>query len=61
MKKELGKFFIDAAKLVLAGVVITSIMQDASNKWLTYMFGCLSIFLLLVIGLSIIEKEEKTK
>lgn len=58
MRKELGKFFIDAAKLVFAGVIITSIMQDTSVKWLIYMLGCLSVFLLLVIGLSIIEKED---
>ena len=28
MRKELGKFFIDAAKLVFAGVIITSIIQN---------------------------------
>lgn len=60
MIKELGKFFIDSAKLVLAGVVITSIMQDATDKWLIYMIGMLAVFLLLIIGLFIINnKEEK--
>lgn len=32
MKKELGVFFIDVAKLILAGVVLTSIMEDVKSK-----------------------------
>lgn len=61
MLKELGKFFIDAPKLVLAGVIIATIMQDVTSKWLTYMIGSLAVFLLLVFGLFIIHKEEVKK
>ena len=34
---------------------------DTTNEWLIYVLGGTSTFLLLVIGLSIIEREEVKK
>lgn len=62
MKNELGKFFIDVAKLILAGVVITTLMQDTSNhKLLVTIIGSTSVISFLIIGLILIKEKEIKK
>lgn len=51
MRKELGKFFIDVAKLILAGVILTSVVQDIHIKWVVYTTGSLAVILFLILGL----------
>lgn len=58
MKEELGKFFIDVAKLILAGVILTSVVQDIHIKWIVYTIGSLAVILFLVMGLLLIKKKE---
>ncbi len=58
MKEELGKFFIDVAKLILAGVILTSVVQDIHTKWIVYTVGSSAVILFLVMGLLLIKKKE---
>ena len=48
MRKELGKFFIDVAKLIIAGVLLATIIHDVTNRWLIYTLGSTSVFTLLI-------------
>lgn len=56
MLKELGKFLLDVAKLVIGGVILSTIMSDATDRWLIYTLSGLSVFVLIVIGLYFIDK-----
>lgn len=56
MEKELGKFLLDVAKLIIAGVIVATVMNDVTSRWLIYMLGGLSVFTLVVIGLYLIER-----
>ena len=61
MKKELGKFFIDVAKLILAGVVITAIMREVNNIPIVIIIGVISVIFMLSIGLFILKEREEIK
>lgn len=59
MKKELGKFLLDVAKLIIAGVILATIMNDVTSRWIIYTLGCISVFTLISIGLYLIEKDKE--
>jgi hypothetical protein len=61
MRKELGKFFIDVAKLILAGVVITAIMRGINNIPIVIVMGVTSVIFMLSIGLFILKEKEDLK
>ncbi|MBR5297802.1 MAG: hypothetical protein IKU29_08055 [Parabacteroides sp.] len=61
MRKELGKFFIDVAKLILAGVVITAFMREVNNIPMVITIGVISVIFMLSIGLSILKEKEDLK
>lgn len=58
MKKELGKFLLDVAKLIIAGVILATIMNDVTSRWLIYTLGSLSIFRLVTFGLFLIDNNK---
>ena len=60
MEKELGKFLLDVAKLVIGGVLLAAIMDDVTNRWGIYFFGVLATFVLIFTGLSLINNKEKS-
>lgn len=59
MKKELGKFLLDVAKLIIAGVILATIMNDVTSRWIIYTLGFVSVFTLISIGLYLIEKDKE--
>ena len=59
MRKELGKFFIDVAKLIITGVLLATIIHDVTNRWLIYTLGSTSVFTLLIIGLYLVTTNQK--
>lgn len=61
MRKELGKFFIDVAKLILAGVVIAAIMRDLENTLLVIILGIITVLFSLASGLYLINEKEASK
>lgn len=58
MRKELGKFLLDVAKLVIGGVLLAAIMDDVTNRWGIYSFGILATLALVLTGLYLINNKE---
>ena len=57
---ELGSFFIDFAKYMATGVVITTLLKDlVGQNALIYVGGFLSVFGLLFLGLYFIKRKEE--
>ena len=48
--KEAGKFFLDIAKLVFAGVILAGIMDLNVDKYLLLAIGSVSVLLLAIAG-----------
>ena len=59
--KEAGKFFIDIAKLVVAGVILTPIMRQDIDLTYAIIIGLLIVILLVTLGLSLIQKSNKER
>lgn len=59
MLKELGKFLLDVAKLIIGGVILATIMNDVTSRWLIYTLGCAAVFILITIGLQLIIISNK--
>jgi hypothetical protein len=59
MKKEAGKFMLDVAKLLIGGVLLTSIMrQDISQKML-FLIGGIVTVIIITVAFSLIWYSEK--
>ncbi len=59
-RKELGKFLIDVAKLVLGGVVFASVVKsDDLPKVYVMILGLLTILLFVIGGFALINKSTK--
>ena len=60
-KYELGKFLVDIAKLVFAGVIIAGIMNEDINRLALFLLGSISVVAFGFIGLLCISlyKEDK--
>lgn len=60
VKKELGKFFVDIAKLLIGGVVLSSILkiQGLSNL-VAIIIGGISAGILAFIGFVIFNEGQK--
>lgn len=61
MRKELGKFFIDVAKLILAGVVIAAVMRDMYDRLLVSIIGTMAVVIFLISGLILLKEREVRK
>ena len=61
MRKELGKFFIDVAYLILGGVVIAAIMRNLGNTLLVIILGIITVLFSLASGLYLINEKEASK
>ena len=60
-KYELGKFMVDIAKLVFAGVIVAGIMDEDIDRQMLFMLGSAVVLTFAFLGLTIISinKEEK--
>jgi membrane protein DedA with SNARE-associated domain len=58
MKDELGKYLIDVSKLLLGGVVLSSVLEMSINKLTVIIAGIIAAIGFLIFGL-IILKEKK--
>lgn len=59
MLKELGKFLLDVAKLIIGGVILATIVNDVTSRWLIYMVGSTAVFSFITIGLFLITTNKK--
>ena len=55
---EVGKFFIDIAKLVFGGIILASIMKLDVNKSLILIFGGICVIAFALTGLSFIALSK---
>lgn len=60
LRKEIGKFFVDVAKLLIGGTVLSSVLkiQGLSNT-VVIVVGAVVALILAVIGFIIMNVEDK--
>lgn len=56
---ELGRFMVDIAKLVFAGVIIAGIMDENIDRWLLFSLGSAIVIVFALIGLMIISNNKE--
>jgi len=60
MREEIGKFFVDIAKLVFGGVVLSTILEiDIKNKITVLLIGCAVTIVFAIIGFVLIKRKKK--
>ena len=55
---EGGKFCLDVAKLVFAGVILAGIMKEDSNTFLLYTIGVIVVLFFIAFGFYLIKKSK---
>jgi len=59
MKKELGKVFIDIAKLVIGGVILAGLMRQDIPPVFLFVIGSIVTILMISAGLVLFSWEGK--
>lgn len=61
LQLEVGRFLVDLAKMMFAGVILASIMQSDINKSTLLLVGAIVVAILAIIGFVLLlsGKEEK--
>lgn len=58
MKEKFGQWWLDVAKYIFTGVILSSIFGDMEDKVMLYCGGMLLVTLFLIVGLTLIKKEK---
>ena len=58
---EGGKFCLDLAKLVFAGVILAGIMKEDANTTLLYSIGVVVVMFFVVFGFYLIKHSKKNR
>lgn len=58
-KEELGDFFIDIAKLVFAGVVLSTLLDLTEDKILILILGIISTVIMLIMGFELYKRTRR--
>ena len=58
---EIGKFFIDIAKLVFGGIILASIMKIEVDKSLLFILGGVAVIIFALAGLLFIALSKSKK
>jgi len=56
---EGGKFCLDVAKLVFAGVILAGIMKEDANTTILYSIGVVVVMFFVVFGFYLIKQSKK--
>jgi hypothetical protein len=56
---EGGKFCLDVAKLVFAGVILAGIMKEDANTTILYATGVVVVLFFVAFGFYLIKKSKK--
>lgn len=59
IKEKLGDFFLDIAKLVFAGVVLSTVLDISENKTMVLVFGISATTLFSAIGFVIYNLRKR--
>lgn len=57
INEKLGDFFIDIAKLVFAGVVLSSLLDITSDKLLVLLLGIGATVVIVIVGLKYYKEK----
>ena len=58
---EGGKFCLDVAKLVFAGIILAGIMKEDADSFLLYSAGILAVMFFVIYGFYLIKKSKINK
>ena len=58
---EGGKFCLDVAKLVFAGVILAGIMKEDANTTILYSIGVVVVMFFVVFGFYLIKHSKKNR
>ena len=56
---EMGKFLVDIAKLVFAGVILAGIMNEDIDHKVLFLTGSIAVILFAIIGSFIVSKNKE--
>ncbi len=59
MKKELGKLFLDLAKILFGTSFLGAVISESTDKMMLGIISAIAVCLLILTGLIIIKKSEK--
>ena len=59
VKEEIGKWMLDVAKYVATAVLITSFLEEFTEKWAIYAIGLFTVTLFFFGGLWFIRTTNK--
>ncbi|MDR2809604.1 MAG: ABC transporter permease [Tannerellaceae bacterium] len=60
MKKEIGRIFVDVAKLVIGGVILAGLMRQDIPPVYLFTVGSIVAVLLTVAGIILLSWEEES-
>ena len=58
---EVGKFFIDIAKLVFGGIILASIMKIDVKQSLLFILGGIAVIIVVTVGLLFIALSKSKR
>lgn len=61
LKERVGEFFFDISKLVIGGIILSSIVKEPINRWVIYSLGAFFSFFLILVGFALISNSENKK
>lgn len=58
---EIGKFFLDIAKLIFGGIILAGIMEIGVDKYLLFTIGGICTVIFAIVGLYAIMYSKSKK
>lgn len=58
VKSEMGKYLLDVSKLILGGVVLSSVLDLDANKWTLIAVGTIVSICIAAVGFSVLTKKK---
>lgn len=59
INEKLGNFFVDIAKLVFAGVVLSTLLDITSDKFIVLLLGIIATVIFVLIGLLYFKETRR--
>ena len=60
LRKEIGKFFVDVAKLLIGGVVLSSVLKiEGMSNTLVIIVGAFVSMIFAILGFAIMNTKNK--
>lgn len=59
INEKLGNFFVDIAKLIFAGVVLSTLLDITSDKFWVLLLGIIATVIFVLIGLLYFNEKRR--